>query len=111
MAGELSHVPEVVKMGGKDHEEDVKLGEGLELGTIYPPHSYDGKSQGLSGAKPSARGYSMSDEETLGKIPASEKAGLNKMDPACQKAGLAWWTRASGDDIPSKPEAGARAKK
>lgn len=110
----MKEVPEVVKMGGKDHAEDVKLGEGLEIGAVHPAHTKgDMKPQGLTGG-PDKRGYSMSSEETRGKFPKYMKAtpGMEApMDMKAQKAGLAWWTEESGDDIPVNPDCGARPKK
>src|ERR1700676_3994891 len=100
MSGELSHVPEVFNMGGKDHEEDVKLGEGLELGTIHPAHSYDGKSQGLTEAKENST-TSMDGAEGVetmkqGHKADYEKARLAKEDSACEKSARAMWTRGGG---------------
>lgn len=36
------HVSEAVKMGGKDHAEDVNLGEGLDVGAVHHAHTKEG---------------------------------------------------------------------
>ena len=67
--------------GGKDHESTVKLGEGLEIGSVHSAHK-KGMVNGLGGKQAASEAPSgMSDHETLrhGSKPQPEK--VNNVAP------------------------------